>query len=64
MMNVEFSASTTGYDDAEAVATVLEKAAETVRAGGGDAIELRDQAIVTECDGQIQQVYWSLRVSA
>lgn len=40
-MSVSLSASTTGYDDAETIAQVLEHCAAMVRAGGGEFVEKR-----------------------
>jgi len=64
MSNLEMHASTTGYDDAEAIATMLEQAAAAVREAGGDAVDLPSQMTTANRDAQPQQVYWSLHFGA
>lgn len=59
MSNLEIHASTTGYDDAEAIATMLELVATAVREAGGDAVDLTDQT-TTVNGAHPQQVYWSM----
>jgi hypothetical protein len=59
----ELNASITGYDDAEALAMVLERAAAAVRTAGGDPVEHIDQVAVVGRGGEIQEVFWSFRLS-
>ncbi|AGB27079.1 hypothetical protein Mycsm_06978 (plasmid) [Mycobacterium sp. JS623] len=60
MTNLEINASTTGYDDAEAIATMLELAATAVREAGGDPVDITDQTTTVSHDAHPQQVYWSM----
>lgn len=64
MTTIELHASTTGYDEAEAIATVLERAAEAVRTAGGATVNLTDQVTTAGREGNLQQVYWSLHFGA
>jgi hypothetical protein len=60
MSNLEIYASTAGYNDAEAIAAMLELAASAVRRAGGDAVDLTDQTTTVNHDAHSQQVYWSM----
>jgi len=60
MSNLEIHASTTGYDDAEAIATILELVATAVREAGGTAADLTDQTTTVNQESHPQQVYWSM----
>ncbi|MCV7256922.1 hypothetical protein H7J86_32580 [Mycobacterium hackensackense] len=64
MSNLEIHASTTGYDDAEAIAAMLDLAATAVRQAGGDAVDLTDQTTTVNHGSDPQQVYWSMHFGA
>jgi hypothetical protein len=64
MSNLEIHASTTGYDDAEAIAAMLELAATAVREAGGDTVDLTSQTTTVNHAAHPQQVYWSMHFGA
>ena len=64
MTNLEMHASTTGYDDAEVIATILEQAAAAVREAGGSPVDLPNQTTTANRDAHPQKVYWSMHFGA
>ncbi|KXO93000.1 Uncharacterised protein (plasmid) [Tsukamurella tyrosinosolvens] len=63
MMNLEIHASTNGPDDAQALATWLEKIAKQIRKAGGDPVIENGTAVQYTDDGP-QDIHFDVNASA